>query len=146
MPEPVKDLDDWTRIYCDNDKPADDTEWQQRLQEIKLIAETKKQEGAANDARHRRSLARFHGGRVFNVCTQHRGSAVSNDGFRVVIDRRGSQHFWTLTVNGEQHEGPRGSPTMGLAAENADVFRKQLDLSRYFKQKRQKREASSRSN
>lgn len=64
---------------------------------------------------------------------------MSNDGFRVVIDRRGSQHFWTLTVNGEQHEGPRGSPTMGLAAENADVFRKQLDLSRYFKQKRQKR-------
>lgn len=54
---------------------------------------------------------------------------MSNNGFRVVIDRRGSQYFWSLTVNGEQYEGPRGSPTMGLAAEDADVFRKQLTLA-----------------
>ena len=71
---------------------------------------------------------------------------MSNDGFRVVIDRRGQLYFWTLNLAGEQYEGPRGAPTMGLAAEDADVFRKQLDLSRHFKQERQKREASSRSN
>jgi hypothetical protein len=69
-----------------------------------------------------------------------------NDGFRVTIDRRGSQYYWTLNLNGEIHEGPRGSPTMGLAAEDADIFRKQLDLSRHFKQERLKREAASRSN
>jgi hypothetical protein len=63
-----------------------------------------------------------------------------------VIDRRGLQYFWTLTISGEIHEGPRGAPTMGLAAEDADIFRKQLDLSRHFKQERQKREAASRSN
>jgi hypothetical protein len=55
-------------------------------------------------------------------------------------------YFWTLNLAGEQYEGPRGAPTMGLAAEDVDVFRKQLDLSRHFKQERQKREASSRSN
>lgn len=71
---------------------------------------------------------------------------MSNDGFRVVIDRRGQLYFWTLNLAGEQYEGPRDAPTMGLAAEDVDVFRKQLDLSRHFKQERQKREASSRSN
>ena len=44
---------------------------------------------------------------------------MSNDGFRVVIDRRGQLYFWTLNLAGEQYEGPRGAPTMGLAAEDA---------------------------
>lgn len=71
-----------------------------------------------------------------------------NDGFRCTIDRRENLFYWVLTIGGEQYEGPRGAPTMALAADDADVFRKQLDLSRHFKleRERQKREESSRSN
>lgn len=47
MPEPCATLDEWKTKYVDA-KPVDtanDAEWQQRLQEIKLIAETKKEGG-----------------------------------------------------------------------------------------------------
>ena len=44
MPEPCATLDEWKTKYVDANT-ANDAEWQQRLQEIKLIAETKKEGG-----------------------------------------------------------------------------------------------------
>jgi hypothetical protein len=54
-----------------------------------------------------------------------------NDGFRIVIDRRGDQYFWTITEAGEVHRGLRGFATMLDSANAAQVFRTELELSRH---------------
>jgi hypothetical protein len=50
---------------------------------------------------------------------------MSNDGVRIVIDRRGGHYFWTLTEHGEEHKGQRGYATIAEAADDAVVFRSQ---------------------
>jgi hypothetical protein len=46
MPEPVKDLDEWRRLYMDDEpKPADaasDAEWSEKLKTIAAEAAAKK--------------------------------------------------------------------------------------------------------
>lgn len=62
-----------------------------------------------------------------------------NDGFRVTIDRRGSVFYWELTMQGERYGAPRGEPTIALAAEAADNYRRQIELSWHFKKQREAR-------
>jgi hypothetical protein len=59
-----------------------------------------------------------------------RTRAMSNTGFRLVVDRRGDQFFWMITEAGEVHRGLRGFGTMMEAAEEARVFHNEIELSR----------------
>ena len=52
---------------------------------------------------------------------------MANIAFRLVIDRRGDQYFWTITEAGDVH---RGLGTMMEAAEEARVFHNEIELSR----------------
>jgi hypothetical protein len=57
---------------------------------------------------------------------------MSNDGFRVVLDRRGSLFYCSFTAAGEEHQSPRGYPTITEAADEADTYRRHLDLVRHL--------------
>ena len=63
---------------------------------------------------------------------------MSNDGFRVTIDRRGGRFYWTLNDRGEQHEGKRGYDSIIEAATEANTYRSHVNL---FKEKRGARTA-----
>jgi hypothetical protein len=57
---------------------------------------------------------------------------MSNNGFRLTIDRRGPNCFyWVLSVRGEEFEG-KCEQSVQLAADAADYFYRQLELSRHF--------------
>jgi hypothetical protein len=60
---------------------------------------------------------------------------MSNNGFRLVIDRRGPNcFFWVLNLRGEEFEG-RCEPTVLHAADAAENYFRQLESSRHFKQR-----------
>jgi hypothetical protein len=65
-----------------------------------------------------------------------------NDGFRVIIERQGNSFYWEFTLLGERYNAPRGEPTIALAAEAADNYRRQIELGWHFKKQREEREAS----
>ncbi len=63
---------------------------------------------------------------------------MSNNGVRIVIERRDGGHWhWALTANGEQHMGQRVVPTAELAAQEAEIYRNQLSLSKHFRKQRE---------
>ena len=61
---------------------------------------------------------------------------MSNDGFRVVLDRRDGRYWWSFTNTGEEHKGNRGYSTIAEAATEADIYRRQVELARHVKAKR----------
>jgi hypothetical protein len=42
---------------------------------------------------------------------------MSNDGYRIIIDRNGGKFYWSYTLSGEQYEGNRAEPTVLHAAD-----------------------------
>ena len=59
-----------------------------------------------------------------------------NDGLRCTIDRRSGRYFWSITDLGELHEDKRGYDTSIEAVNEADQYRRQIELGRYFKNRR----------
>jgi len=52
------------------------------------------------------------------------------------IDRRSGRYFWSLTALGELHEGKRGFDTPIEVVNDADQYRRMIELGRYVKNKR----------
>jgi len=62
--------------------------------------------------------------------------------FTISISRRGNYFDWLLTLgDGTEHKSSRAEPTIIHAADAADIFRRQLDLKRHFKQQKAARQA-----
>jgi hypothetical protein len=63
---------------------------------------------------------------------------MSNDGFRITIDRRGSHYFFSFTDLGELHESKRGYDSITAAGQEAEHYIRQMKLARWFRSKRAK--------
>ena len=61
---------------------------------------------------------------------------MSNDGFRLVIDQCGGKYYWEFTLKGEQFANQRGYSTAEEAALEASMYRRELQVRRYYKEKK----------
>jgi hypothetical protein len=62
---------------------------------------------------------------------------VSNNGVRILIDRReGNRFYWRLNAYGEEYFPQRSEATAAKAAEQAEALLTQVELSRHCKNQR----------
>jgi hypothetical protein len=60
-----------------------------------------------------------------------------NNGVRILIDRRdGNRWYWKLNAYGEEHYCQRSEHSPAKAAEQAEAYLTQIDLSRHYKNQR----------
>ena len=59
--------------------------------------------------------------------------------FRIVLERHGSDIFWTATERGEEHRGQSRGSSLEEAGRAVDEYFRFLKLGRYFKKQREAR-------
>ena len=58
--------------------------------------------------------------------------------FRIVLERHGSDIFWTATERGEEHKGQSRGSSLEEAGRAVDEYFRFLKLGRYWKSRRDK--------
>ena len=66
---------------------------------------------------------------------------MSNDGLRVVIERRGNDLYWNMTERGVEHQGKSRGLSFVDAGREINQYLKFQSLGRHFKKQREARQA-----
>jgi hypothetical protein len=66
---------------------------------------------------------------------------MSNDGLRVVIERRGSDLYWSIVERGVEHTGISRGPSFEDCGVEINRYRTFQDLGLQFKKRREARAA-----
>ena len=66
---------------------------------------------------------------------------MSNDGLRVVIERRGSDLYWNMTVSGEEHNGKSRGLSFEDAGREINQYLRFQSLGAHFAKQRAARAA-----
>ena len=126
MPAPVSSLSEWFMLHDpDNQAFLQSGAFKKDLAEFKSAQATK----PGRTLRH-------------GLMTQ-RTNQMSNDGFRITIDRRGGHYFFCFTDLGELHESKRGYYSISAAAQEAEQYIRQMKLGRHFAKQREARAAGT---
>ena len=68
---------------------------------------------------------------------------MSNDGLRLVIERRGRHYYFSFTDLGQLHESKRGYNSITIAGQEAEQYIRMMKLGRYWKSRRDKAAADA---
>ena len=66
---------------------------------------------------------------------------MSNDGLRVVIERRGDDLYWNMTERGVEHQGKSRGLSFEDAGREINQYLRFQNLGRHFQKQREARQA-----